>query len=255
MPYDYYEPKLVDEPINVALNAAIERAAAGKAELPHPYLGASIVGSDCLRRVQYDWWCRPEISARTRAIFARGHYFEARVREQLVAAGLTFAPPQVLAFTAVNGDLRGHVDGVVIAGPNPLGSAYVNFPFIWENKALNSKNWRALGVERHPEEQQFTAVDVNGAEQQRIGQIEIGLIERNLRGITGEFLLESVARERAPVLRIERLVLPNEWKIDVGTAERVGAGDNDAVNMATQIAVHSRECERLGRRKREAHGD
>jgi len=102
MPYDYYEPKLVDEPINVALNAAIERAAAGKAELPHPYLGASIVGSDCLRRVQYDWWCRPEISARTRAIFARGHYFEARVREQLVAAGLTFAPPQVLAFTAVN---------------------------------------------------------------------------------------------------------------------------------------------------------
>ena len=51
--YDYYEPKLADEPINVALNEAIERAAAGKAELPHPYLGASIVGSDCLRRVQY----------------------------------------------------------------------------------------------------------------------------------------------------------------------------------------------------------
>ena len=48
--YDYYEPKLADEPINVALNEAIERAAAGKAELPHPYLGASIVGSDCLRR-------------------------------------------------------------------------------------------------------------------------------------------------------------------------------------------------------------
>ena len=100
--YDYYEPKLVDEPINVALNAAIARVMAGKAELPRPYLGASIVGSDCLRRVQYDWWCKPEISARTRAIFARGHYFEARVREQLVAAGFTFAPPQALAFTAVN---------------------------------------------------------------------------------------------------------------------------------------------------------
>ena len=27
--YDYYEPKLADEPINVALNEAIERAAAG----------------------------------------------------------------------------------------------------------------------------------------------------------------------------------------------------------------------------------
>jgi len=44
----------------------------------------------------------------------------------------------------VNGDLRGHADGIVIAGPNPLGSAYVNYPFVWECKGLNSKNWRAL---------------------------------------------------------------------------------------------------------------
>jgi hypothetical protein len=142
--YDYYEPKLADEPINVALNAAIARVMAGKAELPRPYLGASIVGSECLRRIQYDWWCKPELDARTRAIFARGHYFETEVRRQLVAIGLTFAPPQALEFKAVNGDLRGHCDGVIIAGPNPLGSAYVNYPFIWENKALNAKNWRAL---------------------------------------------------------------------------------------------------------------
>src|SRR5262249_48855946 len=47
-PYDYYEPKLADEPINIALNEAIERAMAGKAGLPHPYLGASIVGSEWL---------------------------------------------------------------------------------------------------------------------------------------------------------------------------------------------------------------
>src|SRR5262249_15568025 len=144
MPYVYYEPKLADEPINVALNEAIERAAADRAELPHPYLGASIVGSDCQRRVQYDWWCTPTLDARTRAIFARGHYFEARVREQLVAGGLQFAPPAAPAFPAANGDLRGHADGVITAGPSPLGSAYVNYPFIWECKALNAKNWRAL---------------------------------------------------------------------------------------------------------------
>jgi hypothetical protein len=142
--YDYYEPKLADEPINVALNEAIERAAAGKAELPRPYLGASIVGSECLRRVQYDWWVTPVLDARTRAIFARGHYFETRAREQLVAVGFKFAPPEALGFTAVNGDLRGHADGIIIAGPNPLGQAYVNYPFIWENKCLNARNWRAL---------------------------------------------------------------------------------------------------------------
>src|SRR5262249_61949268 len=92
-PYDYYEPKLADEPINVALNEAIERAAAGKAELPRPYLGASIVGSEGLRRVQYDWWGTPTLDARPRAIFARGPYFEARGGGELVAAGFRFPPP------------------------------------------------------------------------------------------------------------------------------------------------------------------
>jgi hypothetical protein len=46
--------------INVAVNGAIERATMLAAELPRPYLGASIVGGECLRKVQYDWWCRRE---------------------------------------------------------------------------------------------------------------------------------------------------------------------------------------------------
>ena len=58
------------EPVNVAINDAIERAATRKAELPRPYLGASIVGAECLRKVQFDWWCHPTLSARVRDIFA-----------------------------------------------------------------------------------------------------------------------------------------------------------------------------------------
>ncbi len=132
------------EVVNVALNDAIERAAAAKAELPRPYLGASIVGAECLRKVQFDWWCKPALSARVRDIFARGHYFEDVARQHLIAAGFKFAPPEALAFSTVNGDLRGHADGIVIAGPNPLNGAYFNYPFLWEHKAVNAKNWRAI---------------------------------------------------------------------------------------------------------------
>ena len=63
------------EPINSAINDAIERAVATTAELPRPYLGASIVGHGCLRRCQFDWWVKPALPARTREIFDRGHYF------------------------------------------------------------------------------------------------------------------------------------------------------------------------------------
>src|SRR5262245_7180343 len=102
------------ESLNVAIGNAIERAAAATAELPRPYLGASIIGYECARKVQFSWWIKPELAARTREIFQRGHHHEERVRQHLIAAGFKFAPPEVLAFTAANGAFRGHADGVVI---------------------------------------------------------------------------------------------------------------------------------------------
>ncbi len=131
------------ESVNVAINDAIERAAAQTAELPRPYLGASIVGAECPRKVQYDWWCTPTHSARTREIFGRGHYFEERSRQLLIQAGFKFGPPKALAFSAVNGLLRGHADGIIIAGPDNLPT-YPTYPLVWEHKAVNAKNWRAL---------------------------------------------------------------------------------------------------------------
>ena len=95
---------LSEEPLNVALNDAIERAHAATAELPRPYLGASIVGEDCARKIQFDWWCKPLLPARVRRIFDRGHFFEARTREQLKTAKFKFAPDSELAFSAFNGD-------------------------------------------------------------------------------------------------------------------------------------------------------
>jgi hypothetical protein len=144
MPDDYFRANTAADPVNTTIIAAIERASATTAELPRPYLGASIVGSECLRRVQYDWWCAPVHSARTREIFRRGHYFEARLREQFVAAGFKFAPPEALKFSVVNGDLRGTADGIIIAGPD-LPGTYLIYPLIWECKALGAKGWREVG--------------------------------------------------------------------------------------------------------------
>ena len=138
------------EPINGAINEAIERTAATVAELPRPYLGASIIGHECARRIQFDWWCKPELAARTREIFSRGHYYEERMRQHLKAAGFKFAPSEALAFTAADGALRGHADGIIIHGPD-LPGAYLIYPALWEHKALNARGWREVerdGLER-----------------------------------------------------------------------------------------------------------
>jgi hypothetical protein len=132
--------RLQREPLNVEINAAVERAVAATARLSRLYLGASIVGHECPRQIQYDWMCTPELSARVRLIFDRGHAFEALVRAQLVLAGFQFAPKEALEFVALDGFLQGHVDGIVTSGP----CAHFICPAIWECKALNAKNFRAV---------------------------------------------------------------------------------------------------------------
>ena len=131
------------EPLNVEINAAVERATAATARLSRVYLGASIVGHECARQVQYDWWCLPELPARVRLIFDRGHAFEPLILAQLTLAGFLFAPREALEFTALDGYLVGHADGIVTSGPGMPG-AYFAYPAVWECKALNAKNFRAV---------------------------------------------------------------------------------------------------------------
>ena len=135
--------KLSFQPLSVKLNARVERAAATAAALPRVYLGASIIGHECARQVQYDWWCVPTLPARVRSIFDRGHYFEAYTRAQLVQAGFVFAPKEALEFVALDGLLQGHADGVVTSGPTMPGVCLA-LPCLWECKAINGKNWRAV---------------------------------------------------------------------------------------------------------------
>jgi hypothetical protein len=126
------------EPINTAINAALERVAARTERPREQYLGASILGHECLRRIQYDWWCRTELPAQDCERFERGHYFEERMRRRF-----KFAPAAACEFTAVGGVLRGHADGIIIHGPDLLG-AYVIYPLLWEHKCLKATSWREI---------------------------------------------------------------------------------------------------------------
>jgi hypothetical protein len=138
-------------PINTAINELIETTAAREPEInTRQYLGASSIGSECLRRVQFDWMVDSRHSLRTRDIFHRGHVFERLSRQHLINAGFRFAPDDVLGFNALDGLLRGHADGIIIAGPG-LPGAYLSLPCVWEHKCLGSKGWKAIerdGLER-----------------------------------------------------------------------------------------------------------
>ena len=43
----------------------------------------------------------------------------------------------------LGGALRGHADGIITDGPQ-LPGLYLIYPLLWEHKAVNAKNWRAV---------------------------------------------------------------------------------------------------------------
>jgi hypothetical protein len=137
---DFNRKHLSDEPINVALNELIERAEP-REENVRQYLGASAIGSECLRRSQYDWMVDPVHLSRTRDIFRRGHLIEELSRQHLIRVGFTFAPAARLGFKAVNGLFRGHADGLIVGGPELPSGGY---PCLWEHKCLGAKGWREI---------------------------------------------------------------------------------------------------------------
>jgi hypothetical protein len=133
------------EPLNAAINTRVEQASsvAHANDQPRAYLGASLIGDECSRKIQFEWMTAATFPARVRSIFARGHFFEAESKAQLISAGFVFAPPEVLGFTAVDGLIQGHADGIVIHAP--MGSGlYLPTPAVWEHKALNAKNFRVV---------------------------------------------------------------------------------------------------------------
>jgi hypothetical protein len=113
---DFNRSNLSERPISKLINELIEQAEP-PGENYRQYLGASAIGSECLRKIQFDWMCDPKFPGRIKDIFARGHFFEDVTRQHLVAAGFRFAPPEQLEFKAAGELFRGHADGSLVAGP------------------------------------------------------------------------------------------------------------------------------------------
>jgi hypothetical protein len=132
--------RVVDGPVNLAIDMAILDR-----NLPDParnYVGASSIGQECLRRIQYDWRHPWQPEARTKRIFDRGHWFEAYAVKMLQNAGfLVWRDPVGTAFSQLDGRFAGHADGIIEHGPKIPGLAY---PCLWECKGLGSKGWNKL---------------------------------------------------------------------------------------------------------------
>jgi hypothetical protein len=116
---------------------------------PRDYLGASRIGEPCSRRLVYEFSGAPpdegkDFDGHALRIFAAGHLFEAMAVRWLRGADFDLRTVKrdgsQFGFSAAGGKFRGHIDGVIVAGPE----AGVALPALWECKTLNAKSWNDL---------------------------------------------------------------------------------------------------------------
>lgn len=144
-----FKPETQPDPIVEAVVGLIDKAmlARNKEQPKRKYLGASRVGEPCERRLGYEFHlvekdADGDFKGKTLRIFDMGHDGEERVAQYIKLAGFDLQTHteegKQIGMSDADGKFKGHLDGVIHAGPAIPGLKY---PMLWENKALGSKSW------------------------------------------------------------------------------------------------------------------
>lgn len=122
-------------------------------EEPRTYLGASLIGYACDRRLGFEFFKtvpHEGFKGRTYRLFDTGHDAEKRVHEYLTLGGFKILTTRSrggqFGFgmwpdeAHPKGRFAGHCDGIVVHSP----LAEIATPAIWENKAMNDGRWQKV---------------------------------------------------------------------------------------------------------------
>ena len=143
---DYNHTANFAEQVNALIDAAL--VAENQTQPSRQYLGGSRLGVACDRALQFEYAQAPKDDGRdfdgqTLRIFAAGHLFEDMAIRWLRLAGFDLYTTkgnrpggEQFGFSVAGGRIRGHVDGIINAGPEMPG-----FPALWECKSMNAKSW------------------------------------------------------------------------------------------------------------------
>ena len=140
----------ISDQLSALVDTAMEREASSLP--PRAYLGASSLGEDCARRLQFQYFNAPKdrgrhFPGRVLRVFARGHRVEVWMVEWLRLAGFELRDRndqgEQFGFVAAGGRVRGHADGVIVAGPENF-----RYPMLWECKCVGAKTFRELKKKR-----------------------------------------------------------------------------------------------------------
>tara|TARA_R100000935_G_C2839593_1_gene170204 strand:- start:2776 stop:3600 length:825 start_codon:yes stop_codon:yes gene_type:complete len=132
---------------NQISDAVDERIVENNKKIPkRNYIGASSIGEECSRKIQYRFMNYPsdpekEFTAKTLRIFQFGHEIEDYAAKWLRDAEFDLKTEdksgKQFGFAIADDQIKGHIDGVLVSGPVPM-----KYPALWENKSANDRKFK-----------------------------------------------------------------------------------------------------------------
>ena len=143
---DFNSSSSISGQVTTLVDTGLQQARARQSE--RQYLGASRLGVACERALQFEYAKAPidhgrDTPGRMLRIVGRGPVvvdcMVARLRDAGFDLRTRKADGEQFGFSVADGRLQGHIDGVIVGGPE--GFAY---PALWECKCLGNKSWSDL---------------------------------------------------------------------------------------------------------------
>jgi hypothetical protein len=121
-----------------------------KSEPKRRYLGGSMLGDKCARKIQYIYKGQEpdegkSFDARTLRVFQLGHELENSMAGWIRNAGFDLRTIDSnggqFGFSIADDEIKGHIDGVICGGPLDI-----EYPMLWECKSANEKKFRDFKI-------------------------------------------------------------------------------------------------------------
>lgn len=144
---DFNSRKTVESHISARVNELIDDGLSRKnnSQPRRTYLGASAIGHDCERQMLFELagaLRERSFKPETLRKFDLGHTLEEMARGWFIDAGFKLSQKdrngRLFVYEQLDGRFKGHVDGVLLDGPEVPGLAY---PALWEHKGVGNQTY------------------------------------------------------------------------------------------------------------------
>lgn len=144
------------------------------------------------------------------------------------------ADGEQFGFSALDGRLQGHIDGVLVGGPDD-----VSYPALWENKCLGGKSWRELLKHRLAVAKPIYAAQV-ALYQAYLGLHEHPAVFTAINADTMDLYIELVPFDAVLAQRMSDRAVTVIGASDAG--ERLPRGFNDPTHFECRMCAWQDRC-------------